>query len=67
MKKLELKQMENLDGGRSFHFSGTMGCYLGLASLGIGVAGLFSGVGTAAGVALLLDIGGTMPECFPYY
>ncbi|MCZ8332104.1 MAG: hypothetical protein O9282_12400 [Flavobacterium sp.] len=66
MKKLELNQMEMLEGGKRWYFSGTMGCYLGLASLGIGVAGIFSGIGTAAGVALLLDIAGTMPECFDY-
>ncbi len=67
MKKLELNQMENLEGGKRFHFTGTMSCYLGLAGLGFGVAEILSGAGAPAGFALILDLAGTLPECFPYY
>ena len=68
MKKLELNQMENLLGGaRSWHFNPSMSCLFGLGSMGFGIAAILSGAGAAAGLAMLLDIGATMPECFKYY
>jgi hypothetical protein len=68
MKKLELNQMENLEGGtRSWHFNSSMSCIWGLAGLGIGVAEILSGAGAVAGFATLASIGSTLPECFQYY
>lgn len=63
MKQLNLDQLEKLNGGETC-FNSTPECIIGLASVGVSVFSLFTGVGTLAGMSMLFSLAGAMPACF---
>lgn len=64
MKTLELKRMENFQGGTKF--TPDANCAVAAVGFGLGVAGLLSVGGALAGLSLMATTIGTLTSCFPY-
>lgn len=60
MKKLELNQMENLNGG------GTFSCGLAIVSMGVGLALAPATFGFSVGATILLGSAGIVDSCIEW-
>lgn len=65
MKKLDLHEMENVQG--VVRFNPSWKCLFTVSMLGLSVAALASGPGAIAGLSMMGSLISSLTECFPYY